>query len=209
MAQAAARVILKAGPTATKFLNILVGKDGSLYIHMYRPIGTPWMAPPSALVEVPAGLAVPIHFDQFSPSPFKYNKVTFHPTGYIHLTDTAGKRLRDGVRGPAFRDMRLPYDLASFAPCEPTRLPALTPGHYVDLIFALPAPIVPFYVTLSLVDPSASPPHAESSIYGQPQYLSFPHFHLLIAVTVWTVKSLDPTPVPWPPFPFHALRTAA
>jgi hypothetical protein len=207
MAHASARILLKAGPTPTKFLNLLVGRDGSVYVHMYRPIGAPWMAPPPTLIDIPAGQSRPIEFDRFTPSSFNHNKVTFHPSGFIHLTDTAGKRLRDGVRGPAFKDMVLPYDLAAFVPCEPSRLPPVTSGHYVDLIFELPEPVTPLRVTISLVDPSAPPPNAEQSIYGKPEVLQFPHFHLLLAVALWTVQSLDPTPVPWPPFPFHFLRT--
>ena len=200
MTDTAARVILKAGETTAKFLNILVGKDGSIYVHMYRPSGTPWMAPPPALVNIPAGVRQRLDFDHFTPSPFQYNKVSFHPSGYIHLTDTAGKRLRDGVRGPSFRDLKLPHDFGTFVPCEPTRLPQHTPGRYLDLVFDLPAPVQPLYVTLSLVDPDAPPPSALASIFEKPVLVRFKQHRLLVAVSLWLVRAMDPTPVPWPPF---------
>jgi hypothetical protein len=209
MSDSPVRIVLQANGATTKFLNLFVGKDESLYIHMYRPTGQPWMAPPASLVNIPGGKLQPIEFGRFTPSDFQHNKVTFHPSGYIHLTDTAGKRLRDGVRGPRFSDIALPYDFATFAPCEPALLPPITKGRYLDLVFDLLTPIQPLYVTLSMVDPEAPSPSAPASIFGEPSLVSFQHSRFLIAFTFWNVKAMDPTPVPWPPFPFHLLRITA
>jgi len=151
-----------------------------------------------------------LHLDTFRPNEFNFSKISFHPTGYIHLTDERGKRYRDGLRGPAFDAMSLPYDLALFVPCKPDLLPSFTKGKYFDLDIELPDDCPPLYFTFSLFNAAQPIATEPGPIIPHPLCFAFPDHPIAVAMTVWPVVRAPEAPIPeWPQAPFHLYRTGA
>jgi hypothetical protein len=203
------RIVLDFRGTGRKLCTLHVGADNSFYIHSYRPSGTPWCVP-GGTGQTDASGRIQLDFKKFISPPFSLHKISYHPSGFIHLTNTEGKRYRDGVRGPAFSEMKLPYDFCIIAPCDP----GLLPGHARERGFvvriALTDDIAPFYVTLTIIDAGAPPPPAQGPLIVQPVNVIFPACALGIALTMWPVKGATEEAVPvWPPFPFFLYRLAA
>ncbi|GMU65831.1 MAG: hypothetical protein AMXMBFR36_21050 [Acidobacteriota bacterium] len=191
-----------------KFITVFIGRDNSFYFHPYRPPGAPWFEPPSAAE--PEGEGIRIQFPHFAASKFNLHKVSFHPSGVIHLTDTEGQKRKKGTQGPSFDTLELPYDCAVFIPCDPALLPRHTPRKGFKAQIDLPDDVRPFHVTFSIFD-SASPIAASAGPYiPHPLNFVFPGQRLGLAVTMWPVQSpMVEEPVAWPPFPFFLLRIAA
>lgn len=194
------RVVLTSGGKSRKFFSLFQGKDGSIYIHPYRLAGEPWRVPGG---DDPVGERTRLDFANFSEPGFELHKISFHPSGYIHLTNKNGERFRDGTKGPAFEDMNSPYLLCLLAPPELNRLPSAgnEKGMVVDLV--LPEGIGPFFVTLALAREEVG------SSGGGHLTLVLPlneGGRLIIAVRPVGLAA-GATTANWPPFPFFLLRT--
>ena len=202
------RIVLGYQGIVRKFLSLFIGRDNSFYFHPYRPPGELWWQPPPHSERV--GEHLRLHFPLFTPSAFNLHKVSFHPSGYIHLTDKSGNRRRDGVRGPAFSELTLPYDFAVFVPCDPKRLPEHRHRRGFVAEIALPEDVRPFYVTFSIVN-AANPPQAQPGPYiPHPLNFFFPGKTLGVALTMWPVRGANGYErSEWPTFPFFLLRTSA
>lgn len=203
------RIVLGYQGIVRKFLTLFIGRDNSFYFHPYRSPGEPWWQPPTAPSNREDG-CLHLHFPSFTPSGFNLHKVSFHPSGYIHLTDKAGHRRRDGVRGPAFSELTLPYDFAVFVPCDPARLPEHTQRRGFVAEITLPGDVHPFHITFSIVDAATPPPAGPGPYFPQPLSFVFPGKTLGVALTMWPVRGAKGYEQPeWPPFPFFILRTGA
>ncbi|MBL0011025.1 MAG: hypothetical protein IPP22_08610 [Nitrosomonas sp.] len=75
------------------------GKDGSIYIHINRESGKPWITPSIS----PHEMGMKLDFKNTETPEFEPHKISFHPSGYIHITNKNGCRYRDGMRGPTLR----------------------------------------------------------------------------------------------------------
>lgn len=196
------RVVLTHEGQSRKFFTLFQGKDGSIYIHPYRLAGQPWRVPGG---DDPEGQGARLDFANFREPGFELHKITFHPSGVIHLTNKNGGRFRDGTRGPAFDDMTSPYTLCILAPPELPRLPGAgnDKGMVVDLV--LPDEIGAFYVTLSLARGHAAvQPGAFLTLI-----LPLNEERRLIIAARSVGLTAGATKANWPPFPFFLLRTAA
>lgn len=188
------------------FLTIFVGRDNSVYIHPSRPTGQPWTAPGIT----PQAEGLRLGFASPNYQTFALHKLSFHPSGFIHLTDSASQRYRSGIRGPKFEEITLPYDVAVFVPCDPTNLPAPSNrrGFYVDI--ALPENVKPFYLAFSLISDQDPPAAVQGPYIPHPMNFFFPGLPIGLALTMWPVRTEAGDPAPaWPPFPFFMFRTAA
>lgn len=201
------RLSLVARGSVWKFLSVFCGRDNSFYVHPYRPNGVPWMTPAfrrESDGRIALEVARPIA------QGFALNKISFHTSGYINLTDHLGKRHRDGVRGPAFGEMELPYDLATFVPCRPWDLPAVNEDRGVHANFVLPEEVTPFTVGVTVVEADNPPKRVSGPIVDHPVTFIFPNHRYALSVTLWPVKSLtDSEVIEWPAFPFFLLRVSA
>jgi hypothetical protein len=203
------RVVLVYKGVKRKFFSLFTGRDNSFYIHLYRPHGQPWRIPGADFNKKGEHGAL-LDFEKFSEPGFGLHKITFHKSGYIHLTDKQARRYRNGVRGPAFEDVSLPYDLCLLVPCSPEMLPAHEGGRAFVAEVVLPNEIGPFYASLTLISTSAPSVAAQGPLIVQPVSFLFPGFDHSIALTMWPVREMVADKVPdWPPFPFFILRTGA
>jgi hypothetical protein len=125
------RVVLESKGAKRKFFKLFADRDNSIYIRPDRPPGQPWRIPGGP--EQDAQGRIHLDFQNFKSPSFDLNKISYHKSGYIHLTDRSGKRYRDGTRGPAFSEMELPYDLCILVPCNPDLLPPHTKNR--DAVF--------------------------------------------------------------------------
>ena len=189
------RVVLTHMGTSGKFFTVFQGKDGSIYIHPYRLPGQPWRVPGG---DDPIGERTRLDFADFTERGFELHKISFHPSGYIHLTNKKGERFRDGTKGPPFENMSSPYMLCLLAPPELSLLPPAgnDKGMVVDLV--LPDDIGPFYVTLSLArEEVATPPGAHLTLV-----LPMDDGRRLIIAVRPVGLTAGATSANWPPFPF-------
>jgi hypothetical protein len=202
------RVVVTYEGVPRKFFSIFQGRDGSLYIHLNRPDGQPWRIPGGGDgKEEPKRLT--LDFVDFREPGFKLHKITFHPSGYIHLTNKEGVRHRGGTRGPAFAEMSSPYDLCVLVPCRPEQLPIFAKDRSIVVNLALPEEIGPFYATLSLIKSSASLPQAAGPLLVPMLVLPL-EASLSLALTIRPVlDAAGEGTTSWPPFPFFLLRIAA
>lgn len=196
------RVVLTHQGASRKFFTLFQGKDGSLYIHPYRPPGEPWRVPGG---DDPIGPGTRLDFSNFREPQFELHKISFHPSGVIHLTDRAGSRFRDGVKGPSFEEMASPYMLCVLAPPDLHRLPEVDNSKKVmttDLV--LPDDIQPFYLTLSLASGEVSAPAGALLTLVLP----LEDGRKLVMSARPVGLTAGATTAAWPPFPFFLLRTA-
>lgn len=203
------RIVLQFRGTTRKFCSLFVGRDNSFYVHPYRPPGQPWRVPGGDAEKSQAGRAQ-LDLKDFTSPQFNLHKLSYHQRGFIHLTNTMGQRYRDGICGPAFEDLSLPYDFCVLVPCDPGLLPvhAGDPGFVARI--ALPDEIGPFYVTLTIIQGAAPPAPMQGPLIVQPLNFVFEGCAYGIALTMWPVKGTTEEAVPaWPPFPFLLFRTAA
>jgi len=206
------RVVLVYKGVKTKFFSLFPGKDNSFYIHLYRPPGQPWRIPGGDPSKAGDGRSIiPLDFANFSEPHFDLHKVTFHRSGYIHLTDKERRRYRDGVRGPAFGDIALPYDLCLLVPCKPQMLPMHEGQRGLVFEIGLHDEIGPFWVCLTLIDALSPLPATQGPLIRQPVNFLFPGCDKGIALTMWPVlDEVTRKQLPdWPPFPFFVLRIGA
>jgi hypothetical protein len=189
-----------------KLLSFFTGRDNSFYFHPYRPSEAPWHTQLPRGETSPSSKQLEIDFTKFRPSSFAFDKISFHPSGFIHLKSLAGERYVDGIRGPQFSDLPLPYDFAVFVPCELTQLPLHTPGKYMDIQIELPDDVPPFYSTFSIVSTEGLPKTVQGPIIPHPLSFVFPQRDLAVALTLWPVRPSSAEPS-WPECPFHIYRT--
>ncbi len=214
MKKAVVRILFEYRGSTTKFLSFFAGQDNSFYFHPYRPMGTPWYATPqSPLSEsTESGIrGIHLHFPSFQPSPFTLNKLSFHASGYIHLTDLTGSRFRNGTRGPSFSEVNLPYEFAGFVPCDPLGLPvAESLARYHNMIIKLNDNVAPFHLNFMLISSKNRPLAKDGPFFKHPVSFCWPGHDMGIGLTMWPVKPGPSFPNPqWPPFPFHIYRIAA
>lgn len=200
------RVVLVHRGRARKFFTLFQGRDGSLYVDLYRPEGQPWRVPGTGLG---ASNEMLLDFANYSEPGFELHKISFHPSGYIHLSDTRGQRFKDGRRGPAFTEVPSPHDLCALVPPSLEQLPAAgnERGMVVDLV--LPDDVGPFYTTLSLVAGEIVAPDDRGTLLRPVFGLPVNSGHKLAFVSRLVRNREDGTPANWPPFPFFLIRSAA
>ena len=202
------RVVLECNGVSRKFFTLFQGRDGSLYVHPYRAEGQPWRIP-SIDVDVSSGTR--LDFNKFEEPDFDLHKISFHPTGYIHLTNKRQERYRDGTRGPSFEEMYSPYMLCALIPCELQNMPIFA-GDKKSMVvtLVLPDEIGPFFMTLYLAKGDVEPAEASQGTLITPRYILPLNNGFKLAFELKAVQSIkNGKPANWPPFPFFLLRNAA
>lgn len=199
------RVVLTHNGVSRKFFTLFQGRDGSLYIHLYRPDEQPWRIPGTGET---APREMFLDFANFREPGFELHKISFHPTGYIHLTNRRGERYRDGTRGNAFAEMKSPHHLCVLVPCELKHLPVAgnEKGLVVDLV--LPDDIGPFYATLALVKGDVSPEESRGNLLTPTFVLPLSNDGYKLTIVLRAVRNREGGTSNWPPFPFFLLRIA-
>ena len=101
MSRKPSRIILDYRKKNYKFMNFFVDKkDNSFYFHIYRKSNEFPMKSKTPLSD--KSNIQRIHFPDFEPTGFNENHISFHESGYIHSTDSDGKRYRDAIIGIPF-----------------------------------------------------------------------------------------------------------
>lgn len=200
------RVVLSSGNLRRKFFSLFEGKDGSLYIHANRDTNIPWKAPNLEKV----GESLKLDLKNPNVYDFEPHKISFHPSGYIHITDKRGNRFKDGTRGPSFEEMEDHYLFCILAPCEIENLPPFDGkerGMLVELAF--PRGVDPFFVTLALLkngDPVQEP--EDTNLINR--FILPLKSGLKLTFALRRVAPMKPNErACWPEYPFFLLRTAA
>lgn len=203
------RFIFQHRGTLRKFASVYVGRDNSFYVRLNRPSGQPWRVPHSAQSPTVAG-NLALDFDQYLQPSFDLNKISLHPSGFMSMTDTSGKRFRDGIRAPRFSEMVLPFDICLLVPCAPSEMPLWEKDRSFPIRLDLPDQIEPFYTVLSVIS-AASPPEPKPGplLEQHPVNFLFEGHQFGFALSVWPVVHELSETVEWPPFPFFALLNAA
>lgn len=139
------RVVLTQGETTYKFFSLFEGKDGSIYIHPNRK-DRPWITP--KLEKLNNGMK--INIENSITRDFDVQKITFHRSGYIHVSNKERERLRDGIRGPSFEKIEPPYPLCVIAPSVLTEMPIFKTDKKSAVVnLQIPEKVTPFYITIS------------------------------------------------------------
>lgn len=200
------RIVLTNNGVPRKFFTLFQGKDGSLYIHPNREDGNPWQAPGFTNDET----GMKIDFNNISTPEFELHKISFHPSGYIHLTNKYGERYREGTRGPTFEQMESPYLLCIIAPSRLDEMPVFKNDSKCMLVdIVLPDNIPPFFMTLALAKEEVGPAEDDGTLIT-PRFILPLSSGYKLTFLLRAVKPRDnETPVNWPPFPFFLLRIAA
>lgn len=200
------RVVLTHKGVSRKFFTLFQGKkDESLYIHLNRPEGQRWRVP---AIEQTDMNQMHLDLDNFKEPDFELFKITFHPSGYIHLTDKQGARYRDGTRGPTFEEMESPYDLCVLIPSLLEHLPEADEKYPKEMVvnLVLPDIIRPIYATLGIsVGNVTAPPHRGTLIGVFELPISGDRFFYMVLRSVLDKDGNASTN--WPSFPFFLLRT--
>lgn len=200
------RVVLTNNGVSRKFFTLFQGKDDSLYIHPNRESGKPWQTP--RLTNDETGMK--IDFNNSNTPGFELHKISFHPSGCIHLTNKKGERYREGTRGPTFEDMESPYLLCIIAPCRLEEMPVFKDDPKCMLVnLVVPDNISPFVMTLALAKEEVGPTESDGSQITPRFILPLSSGYKLTFLLRAVQPRDEETPANWPPFPFFLLRTAA
>ncbi len=202
------RVVLSTKRKSRKFFTLFQGRDGSLYIHPYRPKGQPWRIAGST--DDKNSSVMHLDFVNFKEPAFELHKISFHPSGYIHLTNKNGQRYKEGTQGPAFNNMSLPYLFCILCPCKLDFLPVFEGDNksmVVELI--LPDDVGPFYLTLTLSKGDIVAEESQGSLLTPTIVLPLNSGYKLIFVLRSVQSRNGDEPVIWPPFPFFLCRIGA
>ncbi len=200
------RVVLTNNGVSRKFFTMFEGKDGSIYIHPNRDHKNPWMTPRVESDE--AGLK--LDFNNSNTPGFELHKISFHPSGYINLTNKEGERYRDGTRGPTFEEMDPLYLLCIIVPSKLDEMPVFKNDKKCMLVnLVLPNNVPPFFMTLALAKENPSPPENDGALITPRFILPLNSGYKLTFVLRAVKQRYREIPANWPPFPFFLLRTAA
>ena len=201
------RVVLTQGGVSRKFFTLLQGSDGSLYIHPNRDKSKPWKIP--KLGNASDGMT--IDFGKWSEPKFEPHKISFHPSGFIHVTNATGERFQDGIRGPTFEEMQPLHLLCFVAPSKLSEMPAYTKDDKKCMLvnLVLPDSVPPFVVTMALGKTNPGPAEDDGSLITNRFILPLNSGHffvfLLRAVLPRTAGAVSSRPS----FPLFVLRTGA
>ena len=203
------RIILDYQGKNYKFMSFFVDrKDNSFYFHIYRKPNESPMRPKTPLPDKSNFLR--IHFPDFEPTGFKENHISFHESGYIHSTDSMGKRYRDGIVGISFSKIKSHLFILGLAPKNPSDLVELSRlDSSRDIHIALPNDIQPFILHFGVHrKESLSLPALPNNLFDGLIMVQFDDkdFELLIAMTkVGAIPGVEK--VDWPPFTLELKRT--
>jgi len=201
------RVVLTKNGVSRKFFTLFEGKDGSLYIHPNRENGKPWQTP--ILTNIETG--VKIDFTNPNTPEFELHKISFHPSGYINLTNKKGERYNECMRVSTFEEMDSLYLLCLIMPCKLEEMPVFENDSkcmLVDLV--IPDNISPFFMMLELTKEEVVPPPEDNGLIITPRFILPLNNGYKLTFLLRRVKPRNnETVVNWPPFPFFLLRTAA
>ena len=199
------RVVLTSKGVSRKFFTLLQGKDGSIYIHPNRENGEPWKTP--RIENDESGLK--LDFNNPNIPSFELHKISFHPSGYIHLTNKRGERYRDGTRGPTFEEMDDLYLFCIIVPSKLDEMPIFEEDKTCMLLnLVVPNNIGPFFITLALLKGQLDPEEPDDSRIAR--FILPLNSGYKLTFVLRSVRQRDQnTPANWPPFPFFLLRTAA
>lgn len=95
-----------------------------------------------------------LHIDEIQAGCFPTKKISRHPSGYLHVKDVVGRggnRERDGLIGPAFKDVQFFVFLVA-CPQAIDALVRIEKPEPTDIIVHLPAAIEPFTVQFAVWD---------------------------------------------------------
>jgi len=166
----------------------------------------PWKTP--LLTNDPQGTK--IDFGNHKTQEFELHKISFHPSGFIHLTNKNGERYRDGTRGPTFEEMDSPYLLCIIAPCKLEEMPVYKKDRKCMLVnLVLPDNITPFVMTLALAKEDIAPSGPDKSQITPRFILPLRSGYKLTFLLRTVLPKDENTQINWPPFPFFMMRTKA
>jgi len=176
-------------------LTIRAARDNSFFVHPSRPEGQRWRFPSA----IDRGDHFEIDFANYVEPSLNLQKVTIHRSGFLHATDGASRRFRDGLRVPSFPDMKLPFEVCVFAPSDPSTLPVRRASNHPVLAITREHH-EPFVLRFHVCGPDTAHPAPNSVKF------MFGSHHFGLAVTSEFVPNATPSvPVPWPPYPFFIL----
>jgi hypothetical protein len=199
------RVTLTYQGIQRKFFTLFQGRDGSLYIHPNRDDSKPWKTPSIENFEQ----GIKLDFENPNVPNFEPHKISFHPSGYIHLTNKSGERLRDGIIGPKFEEMENLHLLCVLAPSLLSEMPIFKNDPrcmLVDLV--IPDGIGPFVVALALLK-GEMPKEPPDQLPIARFILPLESGHKLTFALRPVKRIIESTLANWPPFPFFILATGS
>lgn len=200
------RIVLTQNGISRKFFTLFQGKDGSLYIHPNRDPNLSWRTP--KLEGNTAGMK--FNFEESEEKNFDLHKISFHPSGYIHMTNKQGQRLKDGTRGPSFEEMGDLYLFCIIAPSPLEEMPVFDGDRkYMVVNLVVPNEVPPFFMTLALLKGDA-PEDEPDETQITPRFVLPLESGYKLTFLLRTVQQRDKDKAAsWPPYPFFLLRTAA
>jgi hypothetical protein len=200
------RLLIEYEGRVGKLLNVSLSRQNDVYVHIYRDVNEAFR-PPSFKVQ--PGVETTFSWEDFAPTDFQHNKITFHPSGYVHSTDQTGRRLKDGIRGLPFSEIDDHYGILVVVPRHPSELPATTQSKKAkDVVLEVPSGIRPFILFLALYR-AAHPPVLPPPKPPLEAYLLVTEPYLEYGVIVSAHFSHLHGPygaLQWPPFTFWLAR---
>lgn len=137
------RIVLEYKGKKYKLLSFWFGNDGSIYFHIYRKKGEKPMGNNGVFDNT-------IDFTKFTSQSFDENKISFHPSGYIHQTNNKGERKKDKIIGSKFNSIAFKL-LFVVCPPNPEALPILNVcNKFRDIIIGLPNDYTPFHLDFGI-----------------------------------------------------------
>lgn len=148
MKRKSTRIIFRQAEVDYKFASFFVDKnDNSFYFHLYEEADANYK---SYNLSAENG-ATKIEFDNFKEHDFKRNKLSIHPSGYVHSTDRNGKRLKDNIIGIPFVEIETSKLILVLAPKKIDELIKIDPVNPLrDIIIILSKDINPFTLNFEI-----------------------------------------------------------
>lgn len=136
------RIVFNYKTKFYKFICFFVDKnDNSFYFHTYEEVNQNLKLISSNWQENQINH---IDFKNITEFYFHKNKLSFHESGFIHITDKHGNRLKDNVIGIPFSEIETSLHILFFAPKKIDTLVVLEKINNQDIIIELPDDIKPF-----------------------------------------------------------------
>ena len=200
------RVVLSQNGIRRKFFTLFQGRDGSLYIHPNRDTKKPWRIP--KLENSKDGLSIDLN--NYSEPNFEPHKISFHPSGYIHITNKKGERYKDGTKGPAFDEMDTLYLFGLIAPTKLDGMPIFKSDPkcmLVDLV--LPNDVPPFVMSLAIAKEHPGAAENDGTLITNRFVLPLNAGRYFVFLLRAVVPKSQGEDIRWPSFPLFLMRTAA
>lgn len=203
------RLLMEHEGRVGKVLNVSFSKQNDVYVHIYRDVNEAFR-PPSFKMQ--PGVETTFNWEDFAPTDFQHHKISFHPSGYVHSTDQAGRRLKDGIRGLPFAEIGDYYGILVVVPRHPSELPPHTRQKKAkDVVLGAPSGIRPFILFFAIYrtarPPALPPPEPPLGIY---LLVAEPGLEYGVIVSSHPSHLYGPDgTLQWPPFTFWLARVEA